>query len=112
MPKASDKRKSISALTAAWPCKTRDSITRLMPICAEKAVTLTSRSSSQPVSNSPGCAGLCMFMMCLSVVIQIVQQLNVFFGAVAVAVADGVGQRHFQHLCGVGGSLGAPVAER
>src|SRR5665647_512675 len=52
-------------------------MTRLMPICAAKAVTLTPKSSSQPVSSSPGCAGLCIFMVCLSVVIQIIQKLYI-----------------------------------
>jgi len=77
VPKASDNLKSMSADTAAWSLITRDNITRLMPMCCAKAVFVRARSSIHPESNSPGDAGLCMFIFCLSVVIQIVQQLNV-----------------------------------
>ncbi|CAI06537.1 hypothetical protein ebA796 [Aromatoleum aromaticum EbN1] len=61
---------------AACPCRMRESITRLMPRCAAKAVTLMSRSSSQPASNSPGGAGLCMFMCRASVVVEVIQQFH------------------------------------
>src|SRR5690606_37245923 len=73
----SDRRKSMSALTAAWPFSTRDNITRLIPMCAAKAVTVMPRSCSQPASNSPGEAGSCMSIGSGLVVIDIVEKLHV-----------------------------------
>ena len=63
VPKASLNRRSMSALTAACPCRMRESITREIPRCRAKAETLIFSPSSHSVRFSPGCAGLCMSMV-------------------------------------------------
>lgn len=54
VPCASARRRSMSAASAACPCRMRDSITRLMPMCAAKALWLIPRSTSQPDRIPPG----------------------------------------------------------
>src|SRR5580700_2623570 len=76
-----DRRTAISGLMPARPFKMADKVFRLTPSDLAASVTVSfSGSTHSALSTSPGCGGLCIFIV-TSVVILIVDLLHVLAGA-------------------------------
>src|SRR5438105_2111766 len=75
-----ERRTAISGLIPARPFRMPDSVLRLTPSARAAAVTVKCRGSRHNVlSTSPGCGGLCIFMV-TSVVVLVIYAIYVLAG--------------------------------
>src|SRR5450759_2165755 len=75
-----ERRTAISGLMPARPLRMPDSVLRLIPRDRAASVTVKFRGSRQSVlSTSPGCGGLCIFII-TSVVVLVVNAVHILPG--------------------------------